>query len=236
MQFADVHCHILFGVDDGAETESEMYEMLDCAYQNGVRAICATPHCNPEMFDHSPEAEDAAFQKLKDHAGKNYPDMAIFHANEFFVHSDTPSAVTEQNVGIFPDGQTVLIEFYPDRTPSQIEATVKRLNQHGYTALLAHIERYSALKRGSVIDLKELDALISVNAESIIGANGRHTQKRALKLLSLGLVDIITSDSHKKDGFLQLLEAYTVLSKNYSEDWLRQLFYETPAELLDINK
>ncbi len=235
MYFADVHCHILFGVDDGASNEAEMYSMLDAAYESGVRLLCATPHCNPEMFKRLPDAEAEAFSLLREYVKGKYPDMKLFKANEVFVHSDLPSAVVEQGVGIFPDGNTVLIEFYPDRSARQIETTVMLMMQLGYTALIAHVERYSALKKSDIENLKELGALISVNAESIVGASGRYAQKTVNKLLSLGLVDVVASDSHSKKTFSRLVEAYELLERKYEPGWLDELFFENPKELLIPN-
>ncbi len=237
MYFADIHCHILYGVDDGAETETEMYEMLDFAYSSGVRLLCATPHCNPEFFSFDPKAEEKAFDKLADYAREKYPDMALFHANEVFVYSDMPSVVTEEGKGIFPDGDTVLIEFYPDRSAKEIETTVKHLTQIGYTPLLAHVERYPSLKPSVIANLKHIGAVISVNAESVVGATGRHPQKRVAKLISGGLVDIITSDSHIKESFSALNDAYELLSKKYDNKYLEELFYFNPkAHILPVNK
>lgn len=42
----DLHCHILPGVDDGAQTMADSLEMARMAAHSGVRAIVATPHCN----------------------------------------------------------------------------------------------------------------------------------------------------------------------------------------------
>ena len=44
MFFADIHIHALAGVDDGPSDEEEMFAMIDKAYDQGVRAICFTPH------------------------------------------------------------------------------------------------------------------------------------------------------------------------------------------------
>ena len=44
MGLADIHIHLLFGVDDGAKDEDEMHAILDAAYQAGTRVLCCTPH------------------------------------------------------------------------------------------------------------------------------------------------------------------------------------------------
>jgi protein-tyrosine phosphatase len=40
----DLHCHLLPGVDDGPATLDESIAMARAAYDDGVRAIAATPH------------------------------------------------------------------------------------------------------------------------------------------------------------------------------------------------
>ena len=40
----DIHCHILFSVDDGPNSVGESIMMLHMAYESGTRVIVATPY------------------------------------------------------------------------------------------------------------------------------------------------------------------------------------------------
>ena len=40
----DVHCHIIPGVDDGAQTEADSIDMAKAAIAEGIETIVATPH------------------------------------------------------------------------------------------------------------------------------------------------------------------------------------------------
>lgn len=42
MIYTDLHIHLLCGVDDRAKNEEQMREIVDAAYADGTRAICAT--------------------------------------------------------------------------------------------------------------------------------------------------------------------------------------------------
>ncbi|HWJ02408.1 MAG TPA: CpsB/CapC family capsule biosynthesis tyrosine phosphatase, partial [Verrucomicrobiae bacterium] len=42
----DLHCHILPGIDDGANSWQESMDMARMAAQDGVRTVVATPHCS----------------------------------------------------------------------------------------------------------------------------------------------------------------------------------------------
>ncbi len=40
----DLHCHILHGIDDGAQTVTDSLAMAQKAVQEGIHTIVATPH------------------------------------------------------------------------------------------------------------------------------------------------------------------------------------------------
>ncbi|MFQ5694567.1 MAG: CpsB/CapC family capsule biosynthesis tyrosine phosphatase, partial [Terriglobia bacterium] len=42
----DIHCHILPGVDDGAQSLEEACAMVEIAAADGITQVVATPHCN----------------------------------------------------------------------------------------------------------------------------------------------------------------------------------------------
>ena len=44
MKMIDLHCHILYDIDDGAKTKEDSAALLHTAAQNGIKAIIATPH------------------------------------------------------------------------------------------------------------------------------------------------------------------------------------------------
>ena len=46
----DIHCHLLYGVDDGAEDRQMSVEMLKHAAGQGIRRVIFTPHYRQGMF------------------------------------------------------------------------------------------------------------------------------------------------------------------------------------------
>lgn len=82
MALADIHIHLLFGVDDGAKDEDEMHAILDAAYQTGTRVLCCTPHFHPGYFGDNYGKVNAAFERLSSYVQKTYPDMALYLGNE----------------------------------------------------------------------------------------------------------------------------------------------------------
>ena len=48
----DLHCHILFDVDDGSNDFAESQAMLNAARKSGIDNIVCTPHCRGSRFDY----------------------------------------------------------------------------------------------------------------------------------------------------------------------------------------
>lgn len=42
----DIHCHILHGIDDGAEDFDTSFKMANLAFESGTTEFFATPHAN----------------------------------------------------------------------------------------------------------------------------------------------------------------------------------------------
>lgn len=50
----DIHCHVLYGVDDGAQTLDDTRALLSQAYEQGIKTIIATPHQRKGRFEARP--------------------------------------------------------------------------------------------------------------------------------------------------------------------------------------
>lgn len=89
--FADIHTHLLFGVDDGAKDEDEMLAILDAAYQSGTRLLCCTPHFHPGYWGHNRERSAAAYDRLTAAARNRYPDLRLHLGNELALQPGSAS-------------------------------------------------------------------------------------------------------------------------------------------------
>ena len=82
--FFDMHSHVLPGIDDGAQSFKESCAMIEMAWQQGVRGICATPHyvlgdrgyCMDRSVIRQREEE------LRQWMGTAYPQMRLYSGNE----------------------------------------------------------------------------------------------------------------------------------------------------------
>ncbi len=231
MFLADIHSHILYGVDDGAKNKSDMLKMLDNAYANGVRAICVTPHYNPELFEYNPKGEEKAYSALLEYSKEKYPDLKLYRWNEVYVFSGVPSFLIENKREFIAGSNKILVEFSINATFQDIAETVLGMTSLGYKSVLAHVERYKNITKKHVEQLKEMGAVITVNAESVIGINGWSARRFTRKLIKCGLVNIVSSDAHAPEAYGSFAEAHRVVLKKYGEAAAELLFWSNANNL-----
>ncbi|MBR4168183.1 MAG: hypothetical protein IKR47_00475, partial [Lachnospiraceae bacterium] len=64
----DIHCHLLYGVDDGAKSLEVSRQMLADAARQGITDIIATPHYRQEMFLYKLDDINSAFRVIREEA------------------------------------------------------------------------------------------------------------------------------------------------------------------------
>ncbi|MFU8793696.1 MAG: tyrosine-protein phosphatase [Acholeplasmataceae bacterium] len=224
----DVHNHILFGVDDGAQTLEDSLNMLRFAKDQGYEALVLTPHLFSSATRAKRETHLKHFEALKE-AAKDI-DLTLFLGGEIKYKSHIDIDYDQYAFGPY---KTILLEFstYAD---APIDDVCYTLIKKGYQVVVAHVERYN-----SYVDLegyqriKETGALLQVNATSIVGYEAKLHKKIIKKLLKYGLIDIIGTDAHNLDERKpDLLSSYRVLEKKIDSEYLDQLYYENAKKLL----
>lgn len=235
MTFTDIHNHILFGVDDGARSEAEMYRLIDASYADGVRHLCFTPHYHPGYFgEHQTQIADA-FALAKQYVSERYEDMQLYLGNELRYERSCFEWLKLGQCQTLNDTEYLLVDFlYPESADGILDAMLRVLNA-GYTPILAHVERYEKFHR----DLREIDRLkswgviLQVDAQSPFGGLGHGSKVRARRLLEAGAVDLIASDAHDLTKRRpQLSNCFAFVSKNYGADYASRLFWEEPLRIL----
>lgn len=70
-EFADIHCHVVPGVDDGASDMQEALRMLKTAYVAGITHMIVTPHYKEGRRNASPEKICSLIDALQKKATDN---------------------------------------------------------------------------------------------------------------------------------------------------------------------
>lgn len=193
----DVHNHSMPGVDDGSQDPDMTFQMLQMAYEEGIRAIILTPHYKSTMDPDTTQKRYRGYRKACMVAEKVSPKMRLYLGEELYYDSRMVQRLREGRALTLNGTQYVLVEFPVYVDYPYIRQAVQSLWSAGYLPVLAHIERYEALKKmDRVEELVELGAYIQVNADSVIGKAGFRTKHYLLKLIKNDLVHLIGTDAH----------------------------------------
>lgn len=233
MVLADIHCHALWGVDDGARSSDETHAMIKALYDEGVRTICFTPHYNPRLFRPEPEAEERHFSDTVLWAKEVYPDLKLYLGAEYFAYRGGVEKFVSGECRTLGGTNRILTEFYPTEDPSVIRSSVAELLSAGYRPLIAHVERYEKLSEKDIAELRDMGASVQVNATSVTGENGVRTKLKVMKLIKHGLVDVVADDCHRIDRHKPgLAAAYAAVCRKFGESTAQKLFYKNPISIL----
>lgn len=197
-QFFDLHSHMLCGVDDGAKSPEEMFSMLEMAYEDGIRAICLTPHYSPYLFGDTSKKSAESFEILRKYVSEKHPDMRIFLGHELGYHHSGLEALNEGTCRSVAGSRYVLVDFPESVEFFEIQAAMDSLQRAGYFPILAHTERYRCLFNhfGWIEEFVDNGGIVQVNASSVNGDWGRGAAKQWKKLVKKGVAHIISSDAH----------------------------------------
>lgn len=234
--FTDIHTHILPGVDDGAQDMSQARRLLRMAWENGTRTVFLTPHYRGKYKKHTPAKLRENFHWLRELLQDEFPDMRILLGSEVAYEADAPEAMVAGTVLTLNDSRYVLLEFQTTALRSQILAGVSETIRCGFTPIVAHIERYNILRRDPAFaeELREMGALLQLNADSVMGRNGFGIKHLCHKLLKAGLAQFIASDSHdQKHRPPTLRKCFLHIHKKYGPEYALALFHDNAQAIIE---
>lgn len=197
----DIHMHLIPGVDDGALDLDMALCMMLQAYEQGVRAIFATPHSSAFAADGALVRQQ--FSRLRERAAFLLPQMQLYTGCEVYCRSGQMDRVlSDLDSGCFPTmngTQYVLTEFSPWTDARQALHCAEALVQGGWIPILAHLERYDALcfDRRTADRFRQLGCLIQINAYSLQEEDSAQIRTWARELVLQGYVDFLGTDAHR---------------------------------------
>lgn len=114
----DMHCHLLWGVDDGAHTLRDSLEIISRLKEKGFRGAYCTPHISSRYPSNTPARLKARFQQLLDALPDRDFDLRL--AAEYMLDHHFEQALEEEEP-LSHDGSHLLVELPQFRLPSAWE-------------------------------------------------------------------------------------------------------------------
>ena len=196
----DIHSHILFNVDDGAESADNSIAILKRAEKNGFTDIILTPHYIEGQYENNRAVIKYKMQKLKELAYRENIEVALHIGNEIFLSENTPYLIQNGVESTLANTRYVLFEVPFTSRMVDMEEIVSQLVSLGCIPIIAHPERYLFIQEDPsfLIRLMKIGAYAQVNYGSFIGMYGKAAKKTVEVLLEKKLIQFAASDTHKK--------------------------------------
>lgn len=244
MQFADIHTHIIPGIDDGASSIEETIQMLRLAHQHGTRSIVATPHMFLDLFPNRDPAPvrskfEGMMEALKRYSGQPacsfLAEMQIVLGSENYASLEFVQGLDNRAVLPVNGGVYLLVEFSPFTPFSSMASILERILNAGFYPVVAHTERIIAVqqKPARLTPLLQMGCVFQVNADSIADSATRTTRKTAASLLGDGYGHVVASDGHRANYRPPtLFEVSQKLLAKYDEEQVRNWLWENPSRII----
>lgn len=228
LTFWDIHSHIIPCVDDGSQSMETSLEILRTMEQSGTRCLVLTPHyCERRGLTEKKETIESAFSELKEQAERAQIGIELFLGSEIEYSDGAAERLGRGELLTLSGTEYILTEFAPYASAREINDAVRTLVLMGYVPVIAHAERYEALRAGmdDIKTLKKAGAMISVNV-SYMAKQGLFTDRFLKSLISSRLIDFLTGDVHCTSYTRSQLERCANTVEKYSgADYARDIFY-----------
>lgn len=189
----DLHCHILDAIDDGARDADDSVGMARQAEEDGIEAVCATPHIR---HDHDVRIEELAgrVRGLNARLEQELVAVRILQGGE--VAETAVEGLSEEELArvSLGGGGWILLEPAPGPLSDSLLRRVAHLHERGHRSLIAHPERHlSADMFERMAALVAEGALIQATADFFLR---EQMAKGMLAMAERGLVHVLSSDAH----------------------------------------
>lgn len=230
--YFDMHTHIIPGYDDGSVDMDMSMEMVKIAYQQGIRHICATPHCNNRIPKVTQQLEKK-YEELMMCIQEEYPDMTMRLGNENMYCLGLVDKLKKKEALTLAGTRYVLVEFQCSERYTVIYKAIRELVDAMYIPIIAHVERYVELRNEDRIkNIISVGAYLQMNSKSVLGGVFNKNAKYCRNLIKKRYIHLLGSDCHNTTSRSPIMEdAIKKLRSVVDDDTLDWILYINPKKV-----
>jgi protein-tyrosine phosphatase len=227
----DIHHHLLWGLDDGADTPATTLEMARLAASQGITHIVATSHASTH-WRFQPELVAAKAAELRDVLVAENIALTIGTGCDFHLSYDNlADAKIHPRKYTINHGDYLLVELPDYGLPLNLAETFYEMQIAGITPVLTHPERNLTLQAdpNRMIEWLRGGMLIQITAASINGDFGKSSEKASHRLLADNWVHFVATDAHNMLSRPPLVQdARSYVERKCGSETAERLFVTNP--------
>lgn len=219
--YVDLHHHLIYGVDDGAQSLEDMQKMILRASMEGVTDIVCTSHVTPGYEPFPKEKYYAHLEEARAFIQEQGIVLRVLPGCEVLYTDASARLLREGNYPTLAGSDVVLVEFIPDTPFRQITDAVSSFAMAGYDVLLAHVERYDALRSRKNVRIlrEEFGVYMQMNAGTVINKRGFLTERWFRHMMAEGCIDCVATDAHNLNSrACRMQSCHAVLTEKYGAE------------------
>ncbi|AZV63419.1 tyrosine-protein phosphatase [Peribacillus frigoritolerans] len=214
----DLHCHILPGIDDGAQNLEESLAMAIQAVKVGITHLFATPHHFNGRFDNPKNEILKRVSEFNQCLQQENIPLTIHPGQELRIHRELFNTFERDEILTLDNrGKYLMLELPSGHVPDYTQEIIYELLLKGITPVIVHPERNRGLMQDKnlLFQLVNEGALTQLTAGSITGQFGMKIMSFSQKIIKHNLTHFIASDAHDVAyrGF-SIKDAFDKISKS----------------------
>ena len=195
---ADMHSHLVPGIDDGAPDLATSLELIRGLTSLGYKKLITTPHVMADMYNNTTDDILTNFEGLKKAVADEGIEVELGVAAEYFLDDQMKKIVMKKEKLLTITDNIILVEFSLASHPIDLREILFELQLQGYQPLIAHPERYIYPEKGKGFfdELRTSNYLFQLNILSLIGGYGKEVQRQANYILAQQWYEFAGTDLH----------------------------------------
>jgi protein-tyrosine phosphatase len=231
---ADIHCHLLPGLDDGPAGWDEAAAMAEMLVAEGLSTVVATPH---QLGIFSATGGDTIREqtgRLQGLLAEREIPLRVLPGAEIRVEARLAARIQSGRLLSLADHRRHVLLEMPAEVFLPLDRVLAELAAAGMVPVLAHPER----NRGAWVQPERLEALVDqgcllqVTAGSLTGLLGEQVRGFSELLIRRGLVHFVATDAHFPGPLCASSRAaLRRVADLAGEDRAEELFHTNPARV-----
>jgi len=194
----DIHCHLLPGIDDGAQSLPQALEMASIAAADGIGTIFCTPHIYPGLYENTGPDIRRRVDQLQLILNDKGIDLNLSYGADAHLVPEIFEGLRTGRVPTLGGSRYLLLEPSHHVRPPRFKETVFELIGAGHIPVITHPERLTWADQhySDFTELSRSGAWLQITGGALVGRFGARVKLLAERFVGDGWTDVLASDGH----------------------------------------